>query len=411
METLKKNSSVLFATFSPYVNGKRDPKNGNIDPMISFFVPRVTCFILVDQPHTGGSVIPPVVEEYEEGILKRKYFLEPLFYKPFYWLLAHLKLTDDDTNIFFKIRDFISVLHVGLKTKKKINYLIGLESINALAGILLRKFGRVENVIYYVSDYSPTRYSNKVFNWLYVNLDRFCCYNANYIWDVSKAMHLARIKAGLNPKKSAPVIHVPNALFPEFIKHMPFEKLVPYSLVFMGSLGPENGPDLAILTLPDVIKRFPKARLYIIGGREKDLTRLKMLCKNLNLEKYVTFHGMIPQDKKMLQVLRKYYLALAPYLRQKNSVRWFGDSLKLRAYMGSGLPVITTEVPPLGRELESFGSALIVKDDKNDIAASIIKLFSDEKLYRKYRSRAIEYGRNNTWENTFNQAFRKMEEI
>lgn len=408
MENLNLSSNVCFATFSPYADGKRDPKNGNIDPMISFFVPKVNKFVLIDQPHAGSDIVTPIIEEYLKGKINTRHDLDVPFYKPLYWILKKLSLTDDDTNILFKIRDFISVLHVGLKSREKFDYFIGLESINTLAGLLLRKIGKVKKVIYYTSDYSPTRYINRLFNKIYIHLDKMCCYNSDYLWDVSKAMLEARLSAGLVRKKIAPIIHVPNALFPHFIKHLPQDRLKPYSLVFMGSLGYENGPDLAIKALPIVIKKLPEVRLNIIGGKASDLTRLKKLTKFLKLGKYVKFYGMIPRDEDMLFILRQFFLALAPYLKLRNSVRWYGDSLKLRAYMACGLPVITTEVPPLGRELESYGSAVITGDNENDLAKSIIRILSSAELYKNYRTKSIEYGKNNTWENTYFNAFARM---
>lgn len=408
MENLNKSSSLLFATFSPYFEGKRDPKNGNVEAFISFFSKRISKFVIIDQPHTGSDIVESIIEEYKDGKFKKKYSLNNFFYKPFYFLLKSFKTTDDDTSIFYKLRDIVSVIHVGLSSKMKFEYFVGLESANALAGIILRKMGRVEKVIYYVSDYSPIRYDNKIFNYIYLALDRYCCYNSDFIWDVSKAMHPARVKAGLNREKSAPVIHVPNALFPKYIKHLPIDKIIPFSLVFMGSLGFENGPDLAIEALPIVIDKFPKTILHIIGGREKELLRLKKLTESLRLKQYVKFYGIIPDDEAMLTLLRQFYLGLAPYVKLKNSVRLYGDSLKLRAYMACGIPVVTTSVPPLGRELESFGSAIIAKDNKKDIASSIIKFFSDEKFYKEYKKRAIDYGKNNTWENTFIRAFERM---
>lgn len=411
MEILKKKENLLFASFSPYVNNKRDPKNGNIDPFISFFPQRTKNFVLIDQPDPGSSIIPPVIEIYSNGTLKKKYLLNFLTYKPFYWFLKSLHVVDHRTNVFYKIRDLLSVIHIGLTFGEKFHYFIGLESINTLGGLILRKMGFVNKVIYYVSDYSPNRYNNKLFNSIYLWLDRLCCYHSDFIWDVSLAMQKARVKVGLNEKNSAPVIHVPNALLPEYINHLDLDKLIPFSLVFMGSLGYENGPDLAIEAFALVLKKFPKARLHIIGGGKNDLSRLKELTAKLELEKYVKFYGMIPKDQDMYPTLRKFYLGLAPYLNLKGSVRLYGDSLKLRAYMASGIPVITTEVPPLGLELSKFGSAIITKDDKKHLALDLIKILSNNDLYRKYREKAIEYGKDNTWDNSFNRAFEQMKKI
>lgn len=407
MDSLDSNSSLLFATFSPYYKNKRDPKNGNVEPFVSFFPKRMRRFVLIDQPHTGSDTVEVFVEDYVRGKLKKKYRLANLFYRPFYLVLKSIKSTENDTSILFKVRDIISVIHVGLSSKEKFQYFVGLESINALAGLLLKKMGKVDYVIYYVSDYSPIRYKGRLFNYVYLVLDRFCCYHADFIWDVSKAMQTARAKAGLNDSKSAPVIHVPNGLFPKYIKHLPADKIQPFSLVFMGSLGQENGPDLAIEALPLVRKKFPEATLHIIGGGS-DLGRLKKFVEKKALRRYVKFYGMIPKDEDMLVTLRQFYIALAPYKNIEGSVRHYGDSLKLRAYTASGLPVITTEVPPLGRELREFGSAVIVKDSAQSLANATIDLLSSPSKYRKLRLRAIAYGKNNTWEKSFLNAFEQM---
>lgn len=406
MEVLNRDSSVLFATFSPYIGNKRDPKNGNIEPFLSFFPKKIKRFVLIDQPHVGSDFVEPVIEEYVDGKLKKEYKLKSFFYNPLYVFLKLMRL-EDGTSILFKLRDIISVLHVGFLSRDKFQYFIGLESINTLGGIILRKLGKVDKVIYYVSDYSPARYSSKLFNSIYLAFDRFCCYYSDYIWDVSLAMQPARIGAGLNQKKSAPVIHVPNALFPKYIKHLPDNKMEPFSLVFMGSLGLENGPDLAIEAMPRIIDKFPQAVLHIIGGG-RDLERLEEFASKLKLQKSIRFYGMIPKDEDMLALLRQFYIGLAPYKDIKGSVRLFGDSLKLRAYMASGLPVITTEVPPLGKELKKIGSAVIVKDNVQELSLAIIDLFINPSKYTKLRNRAIAYGKNNTWENSFLGAFEQM---
>ena len=50
---LKKKMSVVFATFSPWENGARMPTNGMIEPMLKFFYPRTSKFLLIDEPHPG----------------------------------------------------------------------------------------------------------------------------------------------------------------------------------------------------------------------------------------------------------------------------------------------------------------------------------------------------------------------
>lgn len=406
--TQNKKLRILFATFSPYRNGKRESTNGNVEPMVDFFGPRVSNFTLLDQPHTGSDEVIPRVEVYESGKQKKQYIVISWYLRPLYWILRHLPVTDDDTNLLFKIRDILSVFIVRHREGLVYDVCIGFESVNTLAGIILRNIGLVKTVVYYVSDYSPVRYQNTVFNYLYVALDRWCCYHSDFVWDVSKAMHVARIRAGLKSSRSAPVIHVPNGLEKRYIRHIPLARRIRHSLVFMGTLGNENGPDIALASLPLILKKIPDATLHIIGKGEKDLERLKHLAAALGMQKHVTFHGFIKDTNAMFATLRLFALGLAPYRNVPNSVRWYGDSLKLRAYTAAGLPVLTSPVPPLGKELETLGAAVICRDSADDFARAVIALFGDPKAYSELAQRAIQYGKHQTWEHTYSHALKEM---
>jgi len=402
---LTKKSKILIADFSVWDRGKRTSINGNIEALLRFFASRASRVDLIDGPHPGSDRVCSRIEIYQNGKLK-KFFLA----KSSFLLYPLLKLTNvPKTQISFKIRDLLVVLEWGIFSGQRYKLFIGLESIYTLAGIILRGLGIVETVIYYVSDYCPNRYPQKWFNDLYLWLDRFCAMHADFIWDVSKAMHPARIKAGLDPKKSAPEIHVPNALFPHQIAYLPLKSLNNKIILFSGSLGIENGPDLAIKALPIIKKAVPDVELHFTGGNiPSDEERLKKLTKRMGLGKSVFFHGFIHDVDEFLRLTRGSYIGLAPYINLPTSLRRYADSVKIRAYLASGLPVVTTQVPPLGREIARKGAALIAKDNPKDFAKTVIKLLTDKKLYIKTRRAAIKYIKNNTWENTFTNALKQM---
>lgn len=404
---LGKESSVLIATFSPWEKGKRLPINGNLEPMRDFFVPRIKRTVLIDQVYPGSDFVMPKAEVYKgkkRKILTASWWMYLLY--PFL-LLAN----KGGTHIIFKVRDFLSVFDIAYRYNIRYDYFIGFEAINAIAGYFLKKLGKVNEVIYYVSDYSPRRYKQRWFNNLYLWLDQFAATHADVIWDVSPAMQPARIKAGLDAKKSAPVLIVPNALYPKQIKQLPLQKIIPQSLVFMGTLGVENGPDLAIESLPFIVIKYPKTKLHIVGGNESDLWRLKKLAEKLHVESSVMFHGFIGDREEVSKTIRQYSVALAPYKFISGSARLYGDATKIRAYMAAGLPTITTNVPPLGNEVSKKGAAIIVSDDAKVFSKAIIQLFSDKKLFTRMRKNAIAFAKENTWDNEFSNAFRGMEQL
>lgn len=409
LHSLDKTKSILIATFSHFENGQRMRNNGMIESLLSFFVPKMKCVDIVIQPHPGSDRVNPEVELYENSNLQKKFTLHPIFYLPVY-LLCILP-SKQKIRLSYKIRDVLSVLLIAFRQRKQYDFFIGLEAVNLLAGMILKKLGVVKKTIYYVSDYSPTRFQNKWFNSFYVLLDRFVLMHADYTWDVSSAMIKGRIEAGLAPTEAYRSIHVSNGLFPSQIQSLPIGKRNKYDLVYMGILESDMGPDLAIKSLREVRKKYPKARLHMIGGPNKDLEDMKRLAAKLKVGNAVIFYGFVPSDTKMAEIVRNCYIGLAPYRAFSHSKRWYGDAGKIRQYMASGLPVVTTHVPPLGKYIVEKGAGIMTKDTLKSFSDGIIKLLSDDELCKKLSAVAENISKDNTWENVYAKAFKDMEKM
>lgn len=405
---INKTFSVIFATFSCYEKGKRLPRNGMIDSMLYFFVPRVKTFILLDQPHPISDTIHPFVEVYRRGKMSEKFRISSFSYLPVY--LYCLMEKQGLTRISYKLRDFFSVFIAVLTRREKYDLFVGLEAINTIAGIVLKKLGLVKIVIYYVSDYSPIRFGKTFFNRIYLGLDRFCVTHADCTWDVSPAMQEGRIKAGLDANKKYRVIHVPNGLFPSQIRSLPISQRTRDSLVYMGNLEPDFGVELAIRAFQEIKKKRSEATLRIIGGGE-NLLSLNIFVKKFNLEKDVIFYGHVIDNDEMARIVRTSYIGLAPYRAFPESIRWYGDAGKIRQYTAAGLPVVTTHVPPLGRYVVERGAGIMTKDTVKSFSDGILRLLSDDALYEKLSAGAVKVSRDNTWENVYTKALEDMEKM
>jgi len=235
--------------------------------------------------------------------------------------------------------------------------------------------------------------------------------HSDYIWDVSLAMQPARLSVGLESKKSAKVIHVPNALFKEQIINNSFSKREENSLVFMGTLGLENGPDIAIKAMSEIVKKIPTVKLHIIGGGGKGFEQeyLEKLTKKYHLEKNVVFYGFISNVKKISSVIRNFQIALAPYKMIAGSIRLYGDATKIRQYTAAGLPIITTKVPPLGKEVEKKHAAVVIEDNSHAFAETVMQLLKNKKKLLAMSRSAYNFAKNNSWENTYGNAIKAMQ--
>jgi glycosyltransferase involved in cell wall biosynthesis len=393
---------ILIATFSLRKNGERTATNGMIEPLISFFSSKAKHLDLIDGPHPGSSTTITTIESYFNGkqIGKTYSYLSAIM-KPFLDFCNR-----NDTQILFKIRDILATIEWVIRTRYRYSLFIGLESIYSFVGIILKKFHVVETVVYYVSDYSPNRYVNPLVNKIYLLLDRFCCYHADVIWDVSPAMMPARIKAGLT-KKCAPLIIVPNALWPkQIIKKKP--KTIPHSLVYAGTFGPENGPQIIISALPAIIKQFPDTTFHLVGPDDEEKVKLIQQAKTLCVEKFLHFYPFVSDQIKLSHLISKYLIGLAPYPNIAGSPRLYADATKIRLYLGAGVPVITTYVPPLGNEIKKVGAALVIRDSSQDFAKAIIRLFSDTRQCIRMSKQAMIYAKSNTWNNTYTHALKQI---
>ncbi|MFZ5845315.1 MAG: glycosyltransferase [Patescibacteria group bacterium] len=400
------NSAIFFATFSHYEKGQRLPTNGMVEPMLSFFLPKVKTFLLLDGPHPVSDVVDPVVEAYRDGRLDKKFLLSPLFYL-FAYFFCKIP-SKAKTRISFKIRDFFSAFFLALMQKEKFDLFIGLEAVYALAGILLRKIGRIKRVVYYVSDYSPTRFGKNLFNTLYIWLDLFCVRHADFTWDVSAAMKEGRLRAGLKPSEATRIIHVPNGLFPAQIDPLPISQRVKDTLVYMGILDPDKGVDLALKALKLVIAKRPQTSLHIIGGTPEGITRLKQMAVRLGIERSIIFYGFVPPNKKMSSIINRCYLGLTTYSRRRSPENRYGDSGKIRQYLGCGLPIVSTKLQAYTKYVIDQGAGIGTKESVKDFANAILTLLKDDSLYRRCSVVATRLGRANTWENSYTQALFAM---
>ncbi len=106
---------------------------------------------------------------------------------------------------------------------------------------------------------------------------------------------------------------------------------------------------------------------------------------------------------------KKAAIAVAPYPIMKRSRKPYGDVIKIRMYFACGLPVISTPVPPVTKEIRDEGLGEVTLDDSPEsIAKEIMKYFSDPSKIFDDRKRVIEKAKNSNWNNNYSSALKMM---
>ena len=90
------------------------------------------------------------------------------------------------------VKDMIYTCLWCLKYKGVWDIFFGVDNISVLVALFLKRVGKVNKVIYHTIDYYPTRFQNKLLNWLYFQFDKICVRYADETWNVGSMMADAR---------------------------------------------------------------------------------------------------------------------------------------------------------------------------------------------------------------------------
>jgi glycosyltransferase involved in cell wall biosynthesis len=299
-------------------------------------------------------------------------------------------------------RDFLLVLRRGWRAGagRKLPLFIGVDCLNASAGVLLRWAGRCERVVFYAIDYTPQRFSNPLLNLAYALADRFAATQADAVWNLSDRMREVRRRQGVPEAR--------NQLVPvgvELAKVRRPARVKRHSLFYMGALMDNKGLQLLVQAMPLVLKKVPQAELHILGFGPFE-AELKRLVQASPARARIHLPGGL-EHGALFKVAPGFGVALAPYLDDPGSYTWWCDPTKPKEYLACGLPIIITKVPWIWERIadarEPMGLAIDYELDQ--LVGACVRLLTDDVFYRQCRRHARRFAQGLDWARVFDQAF------
>lgn len=282
--------------------------------------------------------------------------------------------------VFFEILMNI-VFIIPMVFKNEMITFIAVNPINGISGVILKKLGFIQKLIYFSADYTETRFSQKLLNDGYHVLDRLSVKGADSLWVISSRIATVRKKM-MQGKK--PLFILPNS--PNFDPKMVLSGFRGYSFVIISHLT-QSIPMKEVLEIIRLIqKKYKEVTLTVIGdGPERAVFQKKV--QELNLEKNVTFFGTLSHDE-ILSCLSQFSFGFALY-SQENSWNIYGDSMKAREYMAYGVPVIINTVPSTADDVKKYQAGLVFEHlDPEEISQEIMKYLKDLKAYEVLQGNA-----------------------
>jgi len=132
-----------------------------------------------------------------------------------------------------------------------------------------------------------------------------------------------------------------------------------------------KGQDLLIRVWPRVLRKFPGARLYLIGegGFRKYLEKLVV---KLRLEKSIIFLGRVDDIAKEIS---RFALGVFPSVWPLE-----GFGIALLEAMSLGKPIICFDSGPYSEIVNGDCAILVGKANVNGLSEAVINLFSNQKV-------------------------------
>lgn len=260
---------------------------------------------------------------------------------------------------------------------------IGIDPLNALAAIRLKKKGKVKKAIFFTADYSPKRFNNSILNAAYHWIDRYCVLHADEVWSVSTRICAIRRNMGLPDNRNIFVPNVPPLEFTRFAHNVRDR----HQLVTTGIIDKQLDFEGIMQAISDLKNELPELKLTIIGNGPQEGS-LKKLATKLGIKNQVTFTGRVPLEDA-LELQSKAGIGLALYTGVWGFNK-YGDSTKCREYFNFGLPVISTDTHSTVNEIKESGAGVIVSRDRRDYVRAIRTILND---YDKYATASIKAGK------------------
>lgn len=268
---------------------------------------------------------------------------------------------------------------------------MGINYYCTFCGIILKKFGMVDFVIYRVMDFFPLPPSGfyRFLNRIFYKFDEFCLRKSDSIWFTTEGHIIGREKYGYFDRSKYPYEIIPLGMNRGKFVSAPSSKSNKHSLIYCGVVSRYHMLDLMFEALKDLKNEFTDIKFNIIGTGP-DLDYFKKLAKDLNLEKQVVFYGYMEEGYEFNKIMSNNALGVALYRDEENFMK-YTEPAKVKYYLNYGVPALISKVPQIAFELDKRKISFAVENSKIGISNVIREYFKNDKMQAMYKDNLKEF--------------------
>ncbi len=175
-------------------------------------------------------------------------------------------------------------------------------------------------------------------------------------------------------------------------------------ILYVGNLEPYQGMDLLIEAFGRCIKRQPRVRLAVVGGRDGHIEHYRKKCEEEGFADKVHFAGARPLSE-LGTVLSQADILVSPRITGTNT------PMKIYSYLHSGKPIVATSLLTHSQVLDS-STAMLADPSPEAFGKALSELAADvrlrEALGEKGRRYAEERFTFSAFSNDLNQIYSRI---
>jgi len=253
---------------------------------------------------------------------------------------------------------------------------------------MMALFSKTETPIVYEDvDRFYLFYKNPLKRFLVRYLEEYCISHAAYVITASPELQDDCIEL-----RGENVSFIPNGVdfsfFRNAIERCPEDRRNRYVLIYVGTVEPWSGIDIALKALAEAICEEPRLKLVIVGeGSVGYVNYLKRLAKKLGILSNVSFLGKKPYTEIPTLLLRA-GIGIATFPTSEIMKKAF--PYKILEYGAAGLPILMTNVTYLAKLVKENEAGVVVeKLNASDIAAGILGLIHNRAKWHQMALNAM----------------------
>lgn len=172
-----------------------------------------------------------------------------------------------------------------------------------------------------------------------------------------------------------------------------------FAFVFLGVLKRSQGLDLFFDSLPSLIKISKSFSLHIIGGGPDEIY-FRLRAKSSPIPIY--FHGYESDETKVNTMLSQYGIGVATYHPDRSNVSYWGEPSKIKRYISSGIPVITTDVFEFSKNIRLSKCGEVIPYEPAEFIKAVKEIL---RRYNSYRTSALREAAKYQYQHVYTRLF------